>query len=214
MQEFISGLIENDFLSTAIMSMIPLIELKGGIVFARTCGLNFFQAFALAYLGSTIIVFPVYFLLKPLLRLLKKIKFLNKLAFSAEKYVQDKANESLEKQKRKGKKTSERKLKILTVLIFVAIPLPMTGVWMGTAIAVFLNMNFKDTVFSATLGNFIAGAIISLLAQICLRIGNINLLNVVLYVLFAVALIMLFIMLYKIWKKKKELEKDSVEKDK
>ena len=74
MTEFISNLIGNDFWATLIMSFIPLIELKGGIVFARGVGFGFFKAFLLSYLGSTIVFVPVYFLLKPILKLLKKIK--------------------------------------------------------------------------------------------------------------------------------------------
>ena len=65
MVNFIQNLIGNDVLATAIMSLVPLIELKGGIVFARGAGLDFFTSFLLAYVGSTLVFFPIYFLLKP-----------------------------------------------------------------------------------------------------------------------------------------------------
>ena len=45
----------------------------------------------------------------------------------------------------------------------MAVPLPVTGVWTGTAIAVFLGFKFKEAVFSLAIGNLIAGAIITLL---------------------------------------------------
>ena len=67
MTEFIVKLIGNDLLATLVMSLVPLIELKGGIVFARACGLDFITAFLLAYAGSTLVFFPIYFLLKPIL---------------------------------------------------------------------------------------------------------------------------------------------------
>ena len=45
MVQFIQGLIGNDYLATVIMSFVPLVELKGGIVFARGAYLSFFLAF-------------------------------------------------------------------------------------------------------------------------------------------------------------------------
>ena len=132
MVQIISNLIGNEFWATLVMSIFPLIELKGGIVFARGVGLDFFSALLLAYVGSTIVFFPIYFLLKPILNLLKKIKFVSRIAEKAESYCQEKANVALESQKSKGKASnmSETFLKQLVVFVFVAIPLPMTGIWM------------------------------------------------------------------------------------
>ena len=153
MVEFIQNLIENDLISVIIVSLIPLIELKGGIVFARGVGFNFFEALGLAFLGSSLVVAPVFFLLVPVLNLLKKIKFVNKIALKAEAYVQTKANEAVETQKQKnGKVMSETFIKQLAVFVFVAIPLPMTGVWMGTAIAVFIGLKFKDAILPIVVG--------------------------------------------------------------
>ena len=76
MADFISNLIQNDLLATIIMSCVPLIELKGAIVFARDIGYGFLSALGLSYLGSTIVFIPIFFLLKPLLKLLKKVKWL------------------------------------------------------------------------------------------------------------------------------------------
>ena len=87
MVEIISNLVGNEFWATLVMSVFPLIELKGGIVFARGVGLDFLLAFALAYLGATVVFFPIYFLLRPILNLLKKIKFISKIAQKAEALV-------------------------------------------------------------------------------------------------------------------------------
>ena len=76
MTEFIRELVGNDLWATIVMSLVPLIELKGGIVFARLAGFDFLNAFLLAFLGSTLVFFPIYFLLKPILNLIKKIKIL------------------------------------------------------------------------------------------------------------------------------------------
>lgn len=204
MTEFILKLIGNETLATIIMSFVPLIELKGGIVFARGVGFDFIQAFLLAFLGSTIVFIPIYFLLRPILNLLKKIKWFNKLALKIESYFSDKANETLEKQEqeRTKKVRSELFLKRLGVFIFVAIPLPMTGVWTGTAIAVFFNLKFKYAVLPIVLGNFLAGLIISTLAEICLAFWEIAVLDYILYGLFALAIVLLAVVIVKIAKKK------------
>ncbi|MBQ9734942.1 MAG: small multi-drug export protein, partial [Clostridia bacterium] len=161
MVEFIQNLIGNDLWATVIMSIVPLIELKGGIVFARGVGFDFFSALGLAFIGSTIVFIPIFFLLKPVLTLLKKIKWFNSLALKVEDYFKSKADETLQKQQEKGSKSkvSDRFIKQIGVFIFVAIPLPMTGVWTGTAIAAFLDLKFKDAVLPIVLGNLVAGLI-------------------------------------------------------
>ncbi len=204
MVEFIQNLIGNDLWATVIMSFIPLIELKGGIVFARGVGFNFFEAFFLAYIGSTIVFIPIFFLLKPILSMLKKIKWFNRLALKVEDYFKSKADETIEKRKKKGlnKSVSDTFIKRMGVFIFVAIPLPMTGVWTGTAIAAFFDLKFKDAVLPIVLGNLVAGLIISALAALCLHFWTIKVLDYVLYVLFALAVILLAVVIIKILKRK------------
>lgn len=204
MVQFIQNLIGNDFWATLIMSLVPLVELKGSIVFARGADISFLLAFILSYLGSTIVFFMIYFLLKPILNLFKKIKFLNVIATKIENYFELKAQETLEKQSKNGKNTqrSPEFLKQIGVFIFVAIPLPMTGVWTGTAIAVFLNLKFKDAILPVVLGNFIAGLLISLLAEACLAFWTIQALDYILYALFAIALILLVVFIIKVVTKK------------
>ena len=204
MVEFIQNLIGNDLWATIIMSFVPLIELKGGIVFARGGGFNFLEAFFLAYLGSTIVFIPIFFLLKPILSLLKKIKWFNKLALKVEDYFKSKADETLEKRREKGssKNVSDTFIKCLGVFIFVAIPLPMTGIWTGTAIAAFFDLKFKDAVLPIVLGNLVAGLIISALAALCLHFWTIEVLDYVLYALFALAVILLAVVIIKILKRK------------
>ena len=201
----IQNLIGNDRVATLIMSFIPLIELKGGIIFARGAALNFLESFALSYLGSTIALVPVFFLLIPILNLLKKIKWFGAFADKIELFFKEKADGALKKAEKSGKTArTEKFYKMLGTFIFVAIPLPMTGVWTGTAVAVFLNLKFKDAILPVVIGNFIAGAIISVLAEIILALsGNLAILDYVLYGLFALAAIMLIVVIVKILRKKK-----------
>ena len=199
MVEFISNLIGNNYVATSIMSLIPMIELKGGIVFARGAGMGFFLAFALAYVGSTAAFLFVYWLIKPILKLLKKIKWFNSFALKIESYIQKKADDAVKKSENKAKKAKSAKfIKQLAVFIFVAIPLPLTGVWMGTAIAVFLNLSFKDSILPVVLGNLVAGVIISLLAELFIAIWNIAVLDYVLYGLLGLAVVLLIFTIVKI----------------
>lgn len=201
MEEFISNLIGNHYISTFIMSLVPLIELKGGIIFAWD-RLGPLLSFVFAYLGSTIVFIPIYFLLRPLLNLLKKIKIFNNFANKVEHYFTNKAENTLKEReaKHKGKPLNQNVLKQLGVFIFVAIPLPMTGVWTGTGIAVFLNLKFKDVILPVVVGNFIAGLLICALSALCKLIGIS--LNLVLYILLAMALIFLVVFIIKVSLKK------------
>ena len=208
MTEFIQHLVGNDFLATVLMSFFPLIELKGGIVFARIAGLDFFYSLLLAYAGSTLVFFPIYFLLKPILNLIKKVKIFSKIAYKIESYFAQKAESAVKESEVSGdKKKSATYLKQLGVFIFVAVPIPVTGVWTGTAIAVFLGLKFKEAVLPVCVGNLIAGLIISILAEICLTIWTIQILDYILYGLFALAIILLIVVIIKIAKSKPQSSK-------
>lgn len=208
MTDFIQNLIGNDYIATSIMSLIPLIELKGSIVFARGAGMGFLEALGLSFLGSTLVFFLIFFLLKPVLNLLKKIKWFNKFACKVENYFAEKAQETLDKQsEKKGKKAmSERLLKQIGVFLFVAIPLPLTGVWTGTAIAVFLNLKFKDAVLPIVLGNLVAGLLISALAELLMAVWTIAALDYILYGLFGLALILFTVFIIKVLRQKPKKE--------
>ena len=86
MVEFIQDLIGNEYLATFVMSFVPLIELKGAIVFGRGAGLNFLFSYLISFIGSTLVFVPIYFLLKPLLDLMKKVKWFNKFVCKVEQY--------------------------------------------------------------------------------------------------------------------------------
>lgn len=189
---WVNGLVGgNAYISSALVSIIPLIELKGGIMFARGAGLGFLTGFIFPYIGSTLVFLPIFFLLKPVLKLLKKIKWFNRFAMKVEGYFQNKADDV---KNRQGKgKISEALIKQLGVFIFVAIPLPMTGVWTGTAVAVFLGLKFREVILPVICGNLIAGAIISVLAELFLPY-----VDIILYAMLGLVIVLLVIVIIKI----------------
>ena len=135
-------------------------------------------------------------MLKPIINLLKKTRVFNKLALAVEGYFEDKANGKTD-----AKDGATYPSKFTTVLIFVALPLPLTGVWMGTALAVFLGLGLKKSFIAVMVGNLIAGAIISVRAELVL--GYVNL---ILYIMFAVAIILLVVFICKIVSKMKKVK--------
>ena len=209
MTEFISNLIGNNYVATLLMSFIPLIELKGGIVFGWDLMFPLW-AFLLAFAGSSFVFFPVFFLLKPLLNGLKKIKGFNKLVLKVEGYFEQKANESMKKQNGK-KHLSATAKKMLAVFVFIGIPLPMTGIWAGTAIAVFLGLKFKEAILPALAGNLVAGGLICGLSALCNLIG-VNL-DYVLYGLFGLAVILSVVIIVKVITQKTSTDEQNIQQN-
>lgn len=197
--EFLYKLFGSYEIATMVSSMIPLLELKGGICFGIRNALSWYYSYLFAFIGSTIMFFPIFFLLRPILNALKKVKWFNSFANKCETYIQNKADETANKQ---GKKQwSAETIKLVGVFLFVAIPLPMTGVYMGTAIATFLDIKFYKAFLMVFLGNIVAGGIITILAVLC-----IDIIDYILYGLFILAIVILVITIIKIKKSSKNKE--------
>ena len=188
--------INNPELTTLLVSAFTLVELKGAIPIGTGLGLSLVRSALLAYAGSSLVVIPVFFLLIPIFNLLKKIKFIKKLVQKIEAVFNKKAQD-LAKKSDGAPEEKVRKILMIALFIFVAVPFPVTGVWTGTAIAVFLNMKFKDAFLPIVLGNLVAGSIITLITFLFK-----DYVNLIITVLFIIAIIMLIILIIKIIKSK------------
>lgn len=160
----LQDLIQNDYVVTFIISMIPMIEVRGAIPVALKMGMNPWVAYFFSCV-SALVIFPILmFFLKPLLNALKKTKLFKNIAAAIEDSFKDRAKKIESKADTKAVDEKKKKrldfYKMLGLYIFVAIPLPMTGVWTGSAVAVFLNMSMKKSMLPLVLGNFTAGLII------------------------------------------------------
>ena len=196
--EFLVELFGNPYIAVLVIAMIPLIELKGAIPVGMTpaFGLGLLETAAFAYLGSTLVSFLVFFLLKPVFALLKKIKIFNLIVRKCEGLFIHKAEQIAAKTDGSVEREAKR-IMIIALLIFVAVPFPVTGVWTGTAIAVFLGLKFREAVMPLILGNLIAGSIITLLTYLFSAY-----VDIIIYSLFALALVMLVVTIIKIAKSK------------
>ena len=195
-REFLSNFTNDGKIITLLVSMFPLVELKGAIPIGVGCGENLITSALLAYAGSSLISIPLFFLLIPVFNLLKKIPFIKKIVEKMELVFKQKA-EDLAKKSEGEVEDKKRKMLILGLFIFVAVPFPVTGVWTGTAIAVFLNMKFKDSFLPIVLGNLVAGSIITLLTFLLEPY-----VDYIILTLFAIAIVMLIIFIIKVIKAK------------
>ncbi|MBU3126911.1 small multi-drug export protein [Clostridium tagluense] len=141
-----------EWLKVVLLSAVPLIEMKGAIPLGiYEYHINPIAVFLLSFFGSLL---PVPFVL---IFFNKIFDFLGKYKFFSGFY--NLIDRKISKNKAKFEKFEE-----IALITFIAIPLPTTGVWTGTAIAAFLKLDFKRSVMCAVVGSFLCGVIITGLA--------------------------------------------------
>ncbi len=158
---FFRELLNNDILTIFIISMLPIVELRGAIPVAIEMGLSWYEAFGYAFLGSIIVAPILLLILMPILNAMKKIKIFRGLANAVESLFKSKAESVRKKANKADSKNTEDIIKMVGVFLFVAIPLPLTGVWTGTAVAVFLGLGFWKSLLAVSLGNISSGLIMT-----------------------------------------------------
>lgn len=199
----------NTYAATLFVSMFPLIELKGAIpIGTGLFGMPLWQTSLVAYLGSTIVSVAEFFLLIPVFNLLKRISFIKKLVLKVEGIFARKAEEIAKKTEGSAEKEA-KKIMLWSLFVFVAVPFPVTGVWTGTAIAVFLGLKFHESVLPIAAGNLVAGGVITLLTFL---LGE-KYTNYLIYALFVIALIMLVVFIVKIVRSEPKAENASGSED-
>ncbi len=134
---------------TFLISMVPVIELRGAIPIATGAGLSPWVAIPTAIVGNLL---PIPFI----------ILFIKKI-FAWMRKISPKLNKVVDKMEAKAEKNKEKVLKYAFwgLVLFVAIPLPGTGAWTGALVAAMLDMPLKKAFPSIVLGVLGAGIIIS-----------------------------------------------------
>ena len=211
---FFTERIASRFWSVILLSLFPIIELRGAIPVGVSLGYNQWMAYLVAFLGSSLPVPFLLLLLKPILNLLKKMKWFRGLAQAVEDIFNEKANGIVEKAVAKNKDKAKdpeklaEKYKLIGVLLFVAIPVPLTGVWTGSAVAAFLNLDFKKALPVILLGNLSAGFIVTIFT--ILLGAYLNIIIDVMIVLFALLFVyFIYKVLRRIIKNKRQARKTS-----
>ena len=145
--DFLTGTTGGKCLFTMLVSMIPIIELRGGLPFGVALGLPYYLAFPAAVIGNLI---PTPFIIVYIRRIFeltrKYLPSLNGLVDRLEK-----------KAHLKGRKV--QRFQYIGLWLFVSIPLPGTGAWTGSLAAAFLGMRLKKAMPAVVLGVLTAGCI-------------------------------------------------------
>ena len=150
------------YLAVFLISMVPLVELRLAVPFAIGMGIDYIPALVISVLGNMIPVPFIYFFARKVLVWGADKKYIGKFfRFCLEKG---------EKAGQKLVKTAGRGGLFIALMIFVGIPLPGTGAWTGALGASFLNMGFKSTVLSVSLGVVLAGIIMAVASALGLHI--------------------------------------------
>ena len=138
-------------LITFLLAAVPLIEQRGAIPYGvLSGGLTPLVAFAVALVGSLLPVPFILLLFNKIYAFLLRYKFFSKIVKLIDKKI-DKNRAVFEKRQE------------IALIIFIAIPLPTTGLWTGSAIASFLKFDFKKSIICSVIGGTISAALITLL---------------------------------------------------
>ena len=141
-----------------ITSALPILELRGGIPVAMTLfDCPWYYAFLLAVIGNILPVPFILLFLDAATRFLSKVRLFDRML-----------NWLFERTRRRGKII--QKYKRVGLILFVAIPLPITGAWTGSLAAVLFGIKFKHAFLSILIGVLIAGVIVTCLTYFGLSI--------------------------------------------
>jgi len=138
------------YLVVFLISMLPLIEIRGAVPYAVGFGLPIVPSCIVAVIGNMLPVPFIFLFARKVLEWGKDKRIIGKFfRWCLEKG--EKAGAKLESKAGAGL--------YIALLLFVGIPLPGTGAWSGTLAASILNMDFKKSVIFVLLGVFLAGVI-------------------------------------------------------
>lgn len=134
-----------------IISMIPILELRGGLLVASLLNVSITTAIPICIVGNIIPIPFILLFIKQIFKWLKKIKLFRGMVERMET-------------KAMGKSDTIKKYEFWGLMLFVGIPLPGTGAWTGSLIAALLDIDFKKAVLAELCGIIIATVIMSIVS--------------------------------------------------
>ena len=139
------------YLYVFLISMLPIIELRGAIPVGTALGLPWWINYMLCTIGNMLPVPLILIFIERCLQWMKHFEFTKKFAI----FLEEKATKH---------KDAVTKYATWGLLLFVAIPLPGTGAWTGTLVAALIKMNKKKALLSVLGGVLVAGGIVTLIS--------------------------------------------------
>ncbi len=134
-----------------IISMIPILELRGGLIAASLLQVPITAAVPICIVGNVIPVPFILLFIRRIFKLLRNVPLIGAVIQKLEKRAM-------------GKSDSIRKYEFWGLVLFVGIPLPGTGAWTGSLIAALLEVDFKKAVLAVLLGIAMATIIMSIVS--------------------------------------------------
>ena len=130
------------------ISLLPILELRGGLIAAGLLNVPWLRAFIICFIGNMLPIPFILLFIRKIFEYMKKLGPFRKL---------------VEKMERKAEKNSEkvRKYELWGLFILVAIPLPGTGGWTGALVAALMDMRMKKILPTIAAGVLAAGLIVS-----------------------------------------------------
>jgi uncharacterized membrane protein len=132
-----------------IISLLPILELRGGLIAASLLNVNIYKALLICFIGNLLPIPFVLILLNKIFDILRKWKVTKKLVDFLEK-------------KLLSKRSQLDKYGYYGLLLFVGIPLPGTGAWTGSGLAVLLGLDKKKSFIFIVLGILLAELIMGI----------------------------------------------------
>ena len=132
-----------------IISILPILELRGGLIAASLLKVTFFKGYIIRIIGNILPIPLVLLFLDKIFESLKRFNFTSKIVVKLENKIL-------------SKKKQIDKYGYLGLLLFVGIPLPGTGAWTGSALAVLLHLDKKKSFMYIILGVIMASIIMSI----------------------------------------------------
>ena len=134
-----------------IISMIPILELRGGLLVSKLLDVSITTAIPICIIGNIIPIPFILLFIKQIFKWMKKIKIFRGLIEKLENRAMSRSD-------------NIKKYEFWGLVLFVGIPLPGTGAWTGSLIAALLDIDFKKAILAELLGIAIATVIMSIVS--------------------------------------------------
>ncbi|MBR0348652.1 MAG: small multi-drug export protein [Clostridia bacterium] len=134
-------------LTVFVISLMPILELRGGLIAARLLEMNVWSAFFFCFIGNMLPMPFILLFIRKIFDLMRKWKYTVKIVAKMEAKAE------------KHRGTIE-KYGFWGLLILVAVPLPGTGGWTGALVAALMDIRMRRALPAITLGVLIAGFIV------------------------------------------------------
>lgn len=139
----------NNILKIMLLSAVPIIEQRGAIPLGIIYNINPVTVFIVCLIGSLVPVPFILLLFNKMYDWMKNYRIFDKPIG----FIEKKINKNSAKM---------QKYKEIGLILFIAIPLPTTGVWTGSVVAAFLRLDFKKSLICAAIGASISAFVLTL----------------------------------------------------